>query len=76
MIKAQQEAAPEVSLDKPEQFLLGLSKMNQFVDRIYCFMFQATFAEELQAVHSRLSLLLDTINVRMFLNRNETCDTR
>ncbi|RXG70366.1 Formin-1 [Armadillidium vulgare] len=65
MIKAQQEMTPDMALDKPEQFLLDLSKINQFADRIYCFMFRATFAEELHNIHGRLSLLLETINKLM-----------
>ncbi|XP_050687757.1 uncharacterized protein LOC126981101 isoform X3 [Eriocheir sinensis] len=61
MIKAQQEAMPDIPLDKPEQFLLDLSKINEFAERTACFMFQATFAEELEAVHGRNSMLHSTI---------------
>lgn len=63
MIKAQVEAMPDVPLDKPEQFLLGLSKINEFAERSACFMFQATFAEDLGVIHGRISMLQTTIDV-------------
>ncbi|KAK8381898.1 hypothetical protein O3P69_015123 [Scylla paramamosain] len=62
MIKAQLEAMPDVPLDKPEQFLLDLSKINEFAERTACFMFQATFAEEVEIIHKRNSMLHSTID--------------
>ncbi|KAK8731548.1 hypothetical protein OTU49_007365 [Cherax quadricarinatus] len=65
LIKAQVEAMPGIPLDKPEQFLLDLSKINEFAERTACFMFQATFAEDLGVIHSRISMLQTTIDVLM-----------
>lgn len=45
------------------RFLLDLSKINEFAERTACFMFQATFAEELEIIHNRNSMLHSTIDV-------------
>ncbi|XP_068202042.1 uncharacterized protein [Palaemon carinicauda] len=65
MIKAQLEAAPDIPLDKPEQFLLDLSKVNEFAERSACFMFQATFAEELGIIHGRVDMMRSTMTLLM-----------
>merc|ERR1712106_641077 len=61
MIKAAVEASPDLPLDKPDQFLLDLSGINEFADRIACFMFQATFEEDLSEIVDRITMLLTTI---------------
>ncbi|XP_064108611.1 uncharacterized protein LOC135216988 isoform X4 [Macrobrachium nipponense] len=63
MIKAQLEAAPDIPLDKPEQFLLDLSRINEFAERSACFMFQATFAEELDIIHGRVDMMRTTMKL-------------
>ncbi|KAG0726304.1 Formin-2 [Chionoecetes opilio] len=63
MIKAQQDAMTDIPLDKPEQFLLDLSKINEFAERTACFMFQATFAEEVENIHSRNEMLHSCIEI-------------
>ncbi|XP_047493534.1 uncharacterized protein LOC125042112 [Penaeus chinensis] len=63
MIKAANEAMADVPLDKPEQFLLDLSKINEFAERTACFTFQATFNEELGVIHGRIHMLQSTIDV-------------
>ncbi|XP_069991455.1 uncharacterized protein [Penaeus vannamei] len=65
MIKAANEAMPDIPLDKPEQFLLDLSKINEFAERTACFTFQATFNEELGVIHGRIHMLQSTIDVLM-----------
>lgn len=47
------------------RFLLDLSKINEFAERTACFMFQATFAEELEAIHGRNCMLHSTIEVSL-----------
>lgn len=42
-------------LDKPEQFLIELSKIPHFVERIACFVFQAEFGDSVLALHNKLS---------------------
>ena len=65
MIKAQASANPEVPLDKPESFLLELSRINEFSERITCLLFKASFAENLSHLHTRIEMLLGTMEVRM-----------
>ncbi|KAK7066965.1 Fmn2p [Halocaridina rubra] len=69
VIRAQQEAAPDIPLDKPEQFLLDLSKINEFSERTACFMFQATFAEDLGLIHGRVNMMQTTIELLMTSDR-------
>lgn len=56
-------AKPEVALDKPERFLLDLSKIPEYADRVGCIMFQSTYTESISAVENKLN------NLKM------TCDT-
>ncbi|XP_030854686.1 uncharacterized protein LOC115929551 isoform X1 [Strongylocentrotus purpuratus] len=46
-------------LDKPEQFLLELSEIPDFANRVFCITFQSTFEENLVAVKSRLTIIWD-----------------
>ena len=61
-IKNHIETAPDVPLDNPEQFLLDLSLIFNFNERLECFMFQTRFADSLSEIENRLllsSFLLD-----------------
>ena len=42
-IKSHVEAAPDIPLDNPEQFLLELSGIFNFNERLECFMFQTRY---------------------------------
>ena len=37
--------------------------MNEFAERIACFMFQATFAEDLSLIHDRIDMMRKTVDV-------------
>ncbi|CAH0393562.1 unnamed protein product [Bemisia tabaci] len=53
-MKAHQEANPEIPLDKPEQFLLELSEIPHFSERIACFTFQAHFSDLVSVIGNKL----------------------
>ncbi|XP_018013165.1 formin, partial [Hyalella azteca] len=61
LIRAQVEADPDLPLDKPEQFLLELSRMNEFSERLSCILFRASFGDLLQQLRAKLQLLLSTM---------------
>ncbi|XP_053366029.1 formin-2 [Clarias gariepinus] len=44
-------------LDKPEQFLLQLSEVPQFSERVFCILVQSTFTESISCVQRKISLL-------------------
>ncbi|KAG7328651.1 hypothetical protein KOW79_008595 [Hemibagrus wyckioides] len=44
-------------LDKPEQFLLQLSEVPQFSERVFCILVQSTFTESISSVQRKISLL-------------------
>ena len=54
MIKAHNESAVDVPLDIPEQFLLDLSGISNFNERLECFMFQSRFADSINEIENRL----------------------
>ncbi|XP_056624776.1 formin-2 isoform X2 [Triplophysa dalaica] len=45
-------------LDKPEQFLLQLSAVPQFSERVFCILFQSSFTECVSSVQRKLETLL------------------
>ncbi|ROL45270.1 Formin-2 [Anabarilius grahami] len=45
-------------LDKPEQFLLQLSEVPQFSERVFCILFQSSFTECVTSVQRKLETLL------------------
>lgn len=47
--------------------MLDLSKINEFAERSACFMFQATFDEDLGVVHDRVSMMQSTVDVSIIL---------
>jgi len=62
-IKAQVQAFPEMPLDKPEQFLLDLSKISNFNERLECFMFQTRFADALTDIDIRMNNIKHVCNL-------------
>ncbi|XP_033105443.1 formin-like [Anneissia japonica] len=54
---------PDVSLDKPEQFLYELSQIPCFEDRVYCLTFQEIFKDSLQDIASRVRNLNEIATV-------------
>lgn len=48
---------PEVPLDKPERFLLDLSRIPEYADRVGCIMFQSTYSESISSVEHKLNNL-------------------
>ena len=50
------KAHPEANLDKPEQFLLQLSKLDHFEERCSCIVFERTFQEIINELSVKLTL--------------------
>ncbi|KAL3205289.1 hypothetical protein MRX96_011187 [Rhipicephalus microplus] len=48
---------PDVPLDKPERFLLDLSRIPEYADRVGCIMFQSTYTESISIVENKLNNL-------------------
>lgn len=57
MMRVSLEQQPDGFLDKPENFLLELSSIPHFSERVACFMFQNTFFEALATVSNPLNNL-------------------
>lgn len=57
MMRVTLEQQPDCVLDKPEAFLLNLSNIPNFSERIACFMFQNTFFEALTTISNPLNNL-------------------
>lgn len=51
------EKKPDISLDKPEQFLYDLSQIPDSNERIFCFIFQSTFQESMSIIENKLNNL-------------------
>ncbi|ESO96477.1 hypothetical protein LOTGIDRAFT_159891 [Lottia gigantea] len=45
---------PDTPLDKPDQFLHDLVQIPDYSERIFCFIFQSTFQEEISVIDSKL----------------------
>ena len=54
-IQSHVSACPDIPLDKPEKFLLDLSKISHFNERLECFMFQTRFADALGDIEHKLN---------------------
>ncbi|XP_053093449.1 formin-2 [Pangasianodon hypophthalmus] len=67
-IKSSVEKENAKPLDKPEQFLLQLSEVPQFSERVFCILVQSTFTESISSVQRKISLLQ---RVCTALRRNE-----
>ncbi|KAI4461001.1 formin [Holotrichia oblita] len=59
-IRAHISETPDIPLDKPEQFLYDLSKISNFAERIFCFMFQAEFDDSITTVEHTLANMKST----------------
>ncbi|GJQ85256.1 capu [Trypoxylus dichotomus] len=59
-IRAHTDENPDIPLDKPEQFLYDLSKISNFAERIFCFMFQAEFDDSITTVEHTLANMKST----------------
>ncbi|RXN08892.1 formin-2-like protein [Labeo rohita] len=57
-IKTSKDKENAKPLDKPEQFLLQLSEVPQFSERVFCILFQSTFTECVTSVQRKLETLL------------------
>ncbi|KAK2843803.1 hypothetical protein Q7C36_012018 [Tachysurus vachellii] len=56
-IKSSTENEEAKPLDKPEQFLLQLSEVPHFSERVFCILVQSTFTESISSVQRKISLL-------------------
>ena len=56
-MRAALEAQPDGVLDKPETFLLELSHIPNFSERVSCFMYQNNFFEAVTTISSPLNNL-------------------
>lgn len=56
MMKEHVASAQDVPLDKPEQFLLELSEIPNFSERIACFMFQTEYEDVINGIDSKVCL--------------------
>ena len=54
VIKSHMENVADIPLDIPEQFLLDLSGISNFNERLECFMFQTRFSDCLNEIENRL----------------------
>lgn len=59
MITKYQQDNPKVPLDKPEEFLLQLHKMDHFAERMECWLTRNKFTETLTAIDRRLSAICE-----------------
>nr|XP_021328764.1 formin-2-like isoform X3 [Danio rerio] len=56
-VKSSKDKEKPKPLDKPEQFLLQLSEVPQFSERVFCILFQSTFTECVTSVQRKLETL-------------------
>ncbi|KAL5474684.1 hypothetical protein EMCRGX_G026667 [Ephydatia muelleri] len=57
LIEEHMKKSPDVPLDKPERFLLELSLIAQFEERVHCFLFRSVFSEKLSLIEHRLAVV-------------------
>lgn len=65
-IKEHLKNNPDIPLDKPESFLLDLSEIQNFAERISCFTFQAEFDDSISSITSKLDNMKRTCDVCTF----------
>lgn len=63
-IRAHLAEKPELPLDRPEAFLVDLSGIPNFAERISCFMFQSEFEDAVSTTMHKLDNLKHTCEVR------------
>lgn len=54
-LKCHVDLAPDKQLDTPDQFLLDLSSLSHFNERITCIMFQSKFGDSVAEIENRLN---------------------
>ena len=64
-ISSHVSANADIPLDKPEKFLLDLSKISLFNERLECFMFQTKFADALSDIEHKLNNIKHVCNMLM-----------
>ena len=64
-IRSHVSANADIPLDKPEKFLLDLSKISLFNERLECFMFQTKFADALSDIEHKLNNIKHVCNMLM-----------
>lgn len=71
LIKDHLARQPDQPLDKPEQFLLELSEIPHFAERIVCFVMQSEFNDAISSVRNKLSNIKATSEVnKIFITIN------
>lgn len=68
MMNQAKETQPDAVFDKPETFLLELSTIPNFAERVACFMFQNSFFEQLSAISAPLNNLKVSISIFKIVN--------
>ncbi|XP_054261074.1 formin-2-like isoform X2 [Macrosteles quadrilineatus] len=71
-LRAHVTSGSDHPLDKPEQFLLELSEIPHFAERISCFMFQTEFSDNISGISSKLNNIKSTCQ---FLMSSESLKT-
>lgn len=64
-ITAHESSSPDIPLDAPEKFLLDLSKISHFNERLECFMFQTRFADSVSDIEHKLNNIKHVCNMLM-----------
>ncbi|XP_061546689.1 formin-2 isoform X1 [Phycodurus eques] len=59
-MKSAQDKEDAKPLDKPEQFLLQLSEIPNFSERVFCILFQSTFSECITSIARKMEILQKT----------------
>lgn len=73
LIKDHVKSHPDQPLDKPEQFLLELSEIPHFGERVACLIFQSDFNDALNNIASKLNNMKATSGVSIvMINNNRT----
>jgi len=75
LIKGHVASHPDQPLDKPEQFLLELSEIPHFGERVACLIFQSDFNDALNNIASKLNNMKVTSGVNCIQDKTilHTC---
>lgn len=68
LIKGHVASHPDQPLDKPEQFLLELSEIPHFGERVACLIFQSDFNDALNNIANKLNNMKATSGVNFIRN--------
>jgi len=69
LIKGHVASRPDQPLDKPEQFLLELSEIPHFGERVACLIFQSDFNDALNNIANKLNNMKVTSGVIFIQNK-------